>query len=56
VHDELVFEVRNERLKELATSIKKIMESVLTPEQANSVPIIAEAKSGINWGEMMPLV
>ena len=55
VHDELVYEVKKERVEALAKSIKEVMESVLTPEQTAGVPIIAEAKVGENWGEMSPL-
>lgn len=52
VHDELVYEVRTERITELGAQIKKIMESVLTPEQASGVPIIVTMKSGHDWGDM----
>lgn len=55
VHDELVFEMRESRVIELAPKIKKIMESVLTPEQTSGIPIIAEGKIGKNWGSMTPL-
>lgn len=56
VHDELVFEIPETRVKEISDKIKKIMESVLSKEQTRGVPIIAEAKVGDNWGEMTPLV
>ncbi|MDP2655214.1 MAG: DNA polymerase [bacterium] len=52
VHDELVYEIRKERVDELSTEIKKIMESVLSNSNTRGVPIIAEMKSGTNWGEM----
>lgn len=55
VHDELVYEVRNEKVKEFAPEIERIMESVLSTKEANDVPIIAEAKVGENWGEMQKL-
>ena len=55
VHDELVYEVRDERLDALAGKIKAIMEGVLPEEQRNGVPIIAAAKKGPNWGELEPL-
>ena len=49
--------VRSEKrgVKELAPVIESIMESVLTSEQTNGVPIIAQAKSGAHWGDMKPL-
>jgi DNA polymerase-1 len=56
VHDELVFEVREERRDELGKEIKRIMENVLTLEECGGVPIIAEAKAGSSWGEMEPLL
>ncbi len=55
VHDELVFEVRTSRVEELVPRIKKIMEEALAEEKACGVPIIAEGKSGANWGDMKPL-
>lgn len=55
VHDELVFEMRESRVTELAPKIKVIMESILVPEQARGVPIIAEGKRGKDWGSMTPL-
>lgn len=55
VHDELVYEIRNEEAAELAQDIKRIMEDVLSPEATKGVPVIAEGKVGENWGEMSPL-
>lgn len=55
VHDELVFEVRTERLEELAARIKETMETALPAEEAKGVPIIAQAKAGPHWGNLEPL-
>lgn len=55
VHDELVYEMKKEKVEELVPKIRTIMESMLTLEQTQGVPIIAEAKVGDNWGEMKPL-
>lgn len=55
VHDELVYEVRDGMVQEVAHDIKRIMEEVLPPSDAKGVPIIAEGKTGANWGEMTPL-
>jgi DNA polymerase-1 len=52
VHDELVYEIRKERVGELSTEIQKIMESVLPADETQGVPILAVAKHGLNWGEM----
>ncbi|MEK7080026.1 MAG: DNA polymerase, partial [Patescibacteria group bacterium] len=55
VHDELVYEIKNDMLRALAPEIKRIMEEVVSPADAKNVPIIAEGKTGANWGEMSPL-
>lgn len=55
VHDELVYEIKDARVKELAPKIEHLMETILTPEEANNVPVIAEARVGANWGEMQKL-
>jgi DNA polymerase-1 len=52
VHDELVYEVKGARVKAVAKKIQEIMESVLTSEQTKGVPILAEAKSGEDWGHL----
>ncbi len=52
VHDELVYEVKTERVEEIARGIEDIMEGVLTTEQRSGVPILAEWKSGKDWGSM----
>ncbi len=55
VHDELIFEVRDTVCDQVLPELIRIMEEVLTREETNGVPIIAEAKVGANWGEMEPL-
>lgn len=52
VHDELVFEIRDGRVSELAPKLREIMEKVLTREETKGVPIVAEVKVGKNWDEM----
>lgn len=52
VHDELVFEVKQDRVDEVVREFKKIMEGVLAPSVSRGVPIVAEAHVGENWGEM----
>ncbi len=52
VHDELVFEVKNNLIGEAVKHFKKIMEEVLAPSVSRGVPIVAEAHAGDNWGEM----
>ncbi|KKR48526.1 MAG: polymerase protein [Candidatus Magasanikbacteria bacterium GW2011_GWC2_40_17] len=48
VHDELVFEVKEEAIKKYADPIQTIMENVLKLR----VPIKVEVEAGDNWGEM----
>jgi len=48
VHDELVFEVREGKLKDAARLIKREMEAAY----ALSVPLLAELKTGPNWRDM----
>ena len=55
VHDELVYEVKEESVAALAPSIKEIMEGVLNDFETHGVPIIAEPKVGPNWGDMKQL-
>jgi DNA polymerase-1 len=55
VHDELVYEIRTERVDALSGKIKEIMESVLPAKETHGVPIIATMKSGPNWGTMHSL-
>lgn len=58
VHDELVYEIRETRIAELAPRIKEIMESVVSDTEGidiHGVPITVESKAGMNWGDMSPL-
>jgi len=48
VHDELLFEVKKDKVSEWSAKIKKIMENILKLK----VPIIADASAGDNWGEL----
>jgi DNA polymerase-1 len=52
VHDELVYEIRSSRLPELAPRIKHLMESVLPMSETHDVPLLAQMKSGPDWGSM----
>jgi len=48
VHDELIFEIKKDKLETYIPEIKKIMESGLKLR----VPIIVEENSGADWGEL----
>ena len=48
VHDELLFEVKGKLVKEWSEKIKSIMENI----HKLDVPLIVDAKYGMNWAEM----
>lgn len=51
VHDELVYEVRAERVSEIVPAIARVMESVVKDDGLSGVPLIVSAAVGKNWGE-----
>ncbi|GAH35677.1 unnamed protein product, partial [marine sediment metagenome] len=51
IHDELLFEIKEEKVLKIAKEIKKIMESVVKLK----VPLEVEIKVGDNWGELKNL-
>jgi DNA polymerase I len=52
VHDELIFEIKNEEVKNTVPTLLKIMTSVLDEDKAKGVPIKAEIKIGANWEDL----
>jgi len=48
VHDELLFEIEEDKVEKAVKKIKDMMENVIKLK----VPIIVDAKVGDNWGEM----
>jgi DNA polymerase-1 len=52
VHDELVLEVPLEEVSRVAATVKQTMELI----RDIGVPILVEAKAGLRWDEMTPLV
>lgn len=52
VHDELVFEIKKEKVMKVVPRLKEIMESVLSKEQSKNVPIVANTEVGDSWGNM----
>ncbi len=51
VHDELVFEIKENIIDSVAGEIKKMMENVIDPKKTHGVVCIAEASVGNNWAE-----
>ncbi len=54
VHDELVFEIKDEVLPKEIGVLKAEMEAVLADYETYGVPLTAEAATGKNWGELVP--
>lgn len=52
VHDELVYEIKNEKIETLLPEIRRIMEEALAGKDAKGVPITVEVEIGLNWKEM----
>jgi DNA polymerase-1 len=50
VHDELLFEVPEAELDETTQVVKQVMETACAPVLELSVPLIADAGHGKNWG------
>ena len=51
VHDELLFEIKNSKIKEATKKIKNIMENVIKLK----VPTVVDVSVGDNWGQMEKL-
>src|SRR5574341_1255436 len=51
VHDELVLECPEREIKHTAAVVRKVMEDAYSL----SIPLVTEARSGVNWGEMQPV-
>jgi DNA polymerase-1 len=52
VHDELVYEIVEDKAEEIAPQIEKIMESVMDPKDTKGIKLTASANIGDNWGEL----
>ena len=52
VHDELVFEIRTEKLEAALPTLQKIMQDVFANHDTKDVPIVVDVKAGDNWAEM----
>lgn len=58
VHDELVYEIKDEVLGKAARVIREAMENVIPPQYLKGkgkIPIKVHVSAGGNWGEMTPL-
>ena len=55
VHDEIVFEAKEDIAEKIVPDIKKIMENIILPKDIYDIVIAAEAKIGDNWQDMKSL-
>ena len=51
VHDELVFEVRNDQIEPASQLIKSVMENAPAPARTLSIPLVADIGTGQTWTE-----
>jgi DNA polymerase-1 len=51
VHDELVFEVREDEVEATTPLIRKVMEDAPFPALSLSVPLAVDARAAANWDE-----
>src|SRR3990167_3421454 len=52
VHDELVYEIKENIVSSVALEIKKIMESIIDSKKTYGVTCVADISVGQNWGEL----
>ena len=55
VHDELIYEITDRLVPEIAPKIRRIMESVISPKDIYGVPLLASSSVGPSWGEVVSL-
>jgi DNA polymerase-1 len=52
IHDELIYEIEENLVAEIAPKIKNIMQNIIPLDKISEVPIIANFEVGQNWGKM----
>lgn len=52
VHDELIYEIREEKAQAVTREIEKIMQSVVDPAKTKGVVMTAEGAIGDRWGDL----
>lgn len=55
VHDELIFEISENKIAEIAPQIRKIMENVINPADIFGIPLLSSSSIGPSWGEVKSL-
>jgi DNA polymerase I len=51
VHDELIFECPDSEVEKTCALVSQVMEEACAPVMQLSVPLVVEAKAGMNWDE-----
>ncbi|MES3004994.1 MAG: DNA polymerase [Patescibacteria group bacterium] len=51
IHDELVFEIKENLVDSIVPEVKKIMEGIIDPKKISGIVCVAEAAVGDNWAE-----
>lgn len=54
VHDELIFEIKTDLIKQVIPELTRLFESVLEGRKTHGVPLVAEVKTGDNWNDLEP--
>ncbi|MEK7567675.1 MAG: DNA polymerase [Patescibacteria group bacterium] len=52
IHDELIYEIKEDLIESIAPKIQKIMEDVILPKEIYGIRLNASFSKGKNWGEM----
>ncbi len=52
IHDELIYEIRDDFVEEITPKIKNIMQDIIPLEKISGVPIIVNSSVGSNWGKL----
>ena len=52
VHDELIFEIKEDLVKKVAPEIEKIMEEVISLDEAKGIKFEVNVSSGDSWSEL----
>ncbi len=55
VHDELVYEIKDDLVKKVSPEIKKLMESVIDPKKTQGIIMAADSSVGVNWSEIQKI-
>ena len=52
VHDELMYEVKDEKIEEVQELLREVMEGVMSSKDTKGVPLKVDVEVGKNWGAM----